>query len=1254
MTAPSPRMNDVAGLTLAGRLQRERQAVRARSLSVIALCAIAAVLVVLATGAWILAGTRWLTLPRALPVLVWLAGAALAAVAARSLRRRNRDSETTTAIAAAVEGEQGLRAGSLRGALEVASTGVFGAFAAQSMAARLPQTQSLVPSVRSRLTKHLAIAATLAVTAVALVVIASRFARDGLAAVAHPVSAWRGLLLPPLGFPGVPAMVPRGMPLTVRVAAPGRQTVVISMRAPGQAWSDTTIDIDAKTGEAKLSLGPVRAPIALRASDGRAPVAEIVLNVGDRGWVGDVVLRATYPAYLSRNSETIEAVSPLRVPRGTQLLVTAGLHGGARNAALTNGKDTVRFTGPADSLQVQARFTADHDGSWHWIADASRSTANSAANGASMPPELPEDFALVVAPDIVPQVSILSPAGDSAIGTSGTLPLSMSASDDHGIQRVMVSVWREAAVDVGTPRAASGKREQLMVAEPGSPIWSGEGGLALAGRSLEPGDRLHIVALAIDNSPWRQEGRSAELVLHVPSLSDQRTMARALGDSLAAQAQRLATAEKKLAQSTTDASRQRDLKTSGSSGGESGGDNKTEGSKAKEGTMSFSSAERAKQVSRDQQQLSAKLDSMRANAKELEQRLRDAGALDSALANRMRDVQKMLRDAMTPEMQKQLQNLDNATERLSGTDAQKSMEQLAAQQQQMREQLEKSAEMLKRAAMEGTMETLRDEANDLARAQQQLAQKQKQKQTPASIDRDKATSAMDNGRKTTTDQSSGDRSASRQPSGGENAKLDPKELAQRTKDLQKEVDALAKKLEQAGAKPGAQHARDAEPLLDQAAEAMQRAAKNQQGGNDEQKSPQNGDAKSGDQKQGQQGNSGKQDGQKQDGQKQSGQQSGAQQGGQQPGGQQQGGQQQGGQQQGGKQGAGQQSGGQQSGGQPGSDAQKASDAMDRAADQLAQARQSQVDAWKNELSSTLDQSINETMQLAKQQASLEQRARQQGAASPGMQSEQGAIQQGVQQAAQRLEQAGRSSSLLSQRSQKAMADAQKRSQQATQSVGQAGTPGGEEAAQNAMKDATESLNQALSALVRDRERVNSAQSASGFTEMMEQLKELAKQQGSLNGQMQGLNMLPGGAQGQQAQSQARTLAKQQRDVARSLQDVSDADATGRTDALAKEAQQLAQSMERQAPDPAIAARQQQLYRRLLDAGRFMEQDERDDQGPREAKAANGTLTHAPVDGVQSGKGANKFAAPTWNDLRGLGAEERRLVLEYFRRLNGKP
>src|SRR5206468_3182317 len=163
------------------------------------------------------------------------------------------------------------------------------------------------------------------------------------------------------------------------------------------------------------------------------------------------------------------------------------------------------------------------------------------------------------------------------------------------------------------------------------------------------------------------------------------------------------------------------------------------------------------------------------------------------------------------------------------------------------------------------------------------------------------------------------------------------------------------------------------------------------------------------------------------------------------------------------------------------------------------------------------------------------------------------------------------------------------------------------------------------------ERVNGAQSASGFEDMIAQMKELAKQQGQINSQASALPM-PGqsGGAGQQA---ARQLAKQQRGVADKLDELGDNDATGRSDALAKEARQLAQQLERVGADPQTTQRQQQLYKRLLDAGRTLEQDERDESGKREARSGAGINGVAPAEGTTTGRAATKFQSPDWTQLR---------------------
>jgi hypothetical protein len=136
------------------------------------------------------------------------------------------------------------------------------------------------------------------------------------------------------------------------------------------------------------------------------------------------------------------------------------------------------------------------------------------------------------------------------------------------------------------------------------------------------------------------------------------------------------------------------------------------------------------------------------------------------------------------------------------------------------------------------------------------------------------------------------------------------------------------------------------------------------------------------------------------------------------------------------------------------------------------------------------------------------------------------------------------------------------------------------------------------------------------------------------------------------QSSARSLAKAQRDVANQLDDVGDADATGRAAELAREARQLAQTLDQGAVDPTVLARQQRLFRRMLDAGQTLENDQKDESGKRESHPGDQSNPFLPPGSSASGKQAVKYRVPEWNELRGMSADERRLVIEYFRKLNG--
>ncbi|AHG90514.1 hypothetical protein J421_2977 [Gemmatirosa kalamazoonensis] len=1184
-------------MTISELVGREQRRLRARLLVAGGALGAAAIGALVAVGGLALGGARWLDLPRVVPVVLWLVVVAAGLAVAYAVRRALRRDASVGPVAAAIERERALRAGEVRGALEVARTGALGALAAEQVASRLRDpgdgraARSLVPTLQRRAGRRAAVAGSLAAAAALALAGSLAVAGDGVAALLHPADAWRGTLLPPLRFASLPRALVRGERLRVRLEAPGRRHVRVAHRLTGRAWEVHTVAVNPQ-GVAMLDVGPLDADLIVTATDGRAVADTASVAVTDRAFVGDVAVRAEYPAYLGRAPETLASGEPVRVPRGTALTVSGRASTALDEVTLGAGASTVRLV--PNGHTFAGRMVAETSGRWSW----------SARGPGGLVADVPAPLELEVVPDSAPRVEIVTPSSDSVVDGVAPVRVALAASDDHGLESVALRAWREKA---------DGTRETPNEARlaSGVPLWNGAANVDLAARAMAAGDKLHVQAVAFDASPWHQSALSRELVLRVPTTSELRAQARAAADTAVQRATAAAQAQRDLAQRTDNAARSRDASQRDQSRyqgttAKSGGDNKA---------MSYEAAERAKGLAQEQRQLSSKVQQLQDQAKALERQLKQAGALDSSLASQLADVQKLLRDALTPELAQQLQSLEQNAGKLSAAQAQQSLEQLAAQQKALRQQLEKSVEMLRRAALEGSMQTLRDEAKDLASAQAKEAQRL---QSPDSAQKQAP-------------------NAPNAPNGGDDAK----ELADRSRALQKDVDDLTKRLRNEKADVGAQKAAEATKHADASADAMERAA--QQGAKSMRQEPRP-EQKPGATPQRMAGSTPSASQPPQAGEQQSGAQQqlgGQQQSGPKQGGQQQGGQQQGAQQQGGQQGA-------------ASAAQQASREMQQAADQLSQARQGQIDAWKNELSSELDRAIQETMQMAREQADVEQQARS-GADPSQLREQQGAVQQGVEQTAQRLDQAGRKSSLLSQRAQRALGDARQQVADATKALqqGQPGQSGAQQSASaaNQMREAGESLNRAAAALVRDRERVNGAQSASGFEDMIAQMRDLAKQQGQINQQSSALQLPMPGQSGGAGREAARQLAKQQRGVADKLEDIGDNDATGHADALAKEARQLAQQLERVGADPQTAQRQQQLYRRLLDAGRTLEQDERDESGKREARSGAGINGIAPAEGTTSGRAATKFQTPEWAQLRGLSAEERRLVIEYFRRLN---
>jgi hypothetical protein len=1168
-------------MTLIELVDRERARLRRLHLLIGLALAVGITCLGLALGASVLGGARWMSLPRPVPFLIWIAvlaaDAAIVVWTARRLERRT----TRHSVAAVIEREQALRAGTVRGVMEVAESGALGRRAAEAVTARLTPAGPRLAPAEHRLLQRWAMQTGIgaAVAIVVLLAVAPLF-NDGLLAILKPVRAWQGTLLPRIAFTNLPPAVLRGESMHLQITAPRRGAVTLTQRIPGEAWTSRSVPV-ARSGIATIDVGPLRGDLTIVATDGRSVSDTAVVHVTDRPFVGAVEMRAIYPAYLGRAAEGLAVGEPARVPQGTAIEITGRASTPLRDVRLGGAADTVKLA--VNDRAFTGRFAPTKSGRYAWLA-----------RGAAGPiVDVPLALDIEVVADSAPRVELVSPAADSLVAGDDRVALHATATDDHGVSHVDVVTWTQPA------RGAAGREQTQRISDGGNVVWDGTAVLDLAPHELQPGDALHVRIVAVDNSPWAQRGASRELLLRIPTMEERRAIARQAMDSAVSDARSAVAAEKSLEQRTSDAARDRGRRSSSDEGNGASGASGDE-----KGSMSFEAAEKAKAVAKDQRALTDEVKKLQQTAEQLRDQLKQAGALDSALSRQLQEAQALLRDALSPDLLAAMQKLDNATQQLSQEQAQQSLADLKAMQEKLREQLEKSAEMLKRAALEGAMQTLKDEAKDIANRDQQLA---------------------DSARASATDEH----------------KAQAKQLADRSQRFSDELKKLEDRLRRDNADAGASGAKTAKDHADAAEDAMRQAA-----------GPQQPDAST------------KAASQKSNSQTQktpgsasqppaapatpaSAGQPAAQPNAPSPGasspstpspdapspnGQSS-------KDQADKQGL-------------SANARDAASQMQRASEAMSDARQQQVNAWKSELTNALDQSIQEMLQMARQEQQLEQQARSGQAKLDEMRGAQSALKQGLDGAAQRLQTEAQKTSLFSGRSQRAMSEAQQKTAEAMKTMMDARSS---RQAATALGDAADAMNRAAASFARDREKANTSSSATGFAEMMQQLQDAAKKQGSINAQAQGL--LPGMGQSMSSQQQAtaRALAREQRQVSQQLEEVGDAVGGDRAAQLAKEAKALADLLDGGRLDGQTLARQQQLFRRLLDAGRSLEKEERDDDGKRQATSAKGGNEFKPENANAAGRATTKFREPSWVELRGLSADERRAILEYFKRINaGQP
>lgn len=895
---------------------------------------------------------------------------------------------------------------------------------------------------------------------------------------------------------------------------------------------------------------------------------------------------------------TIDVVYPQHVERATDhfqgelppLEVPEGTQ------LVVRGRAT-RALGGAGLLAADARhntgFAVDDDrfsGSFIPVLSGLYAWQLSDAAGGDMAVQ-PAPLNITIIPDAAPQVDITYPARDTVLDASLRQAIVADARDDFGLASAELVSWRVSRAGV---RDADVTQPIELSGDDRALI---RGLLDAGARDLVPGDTLKFFLRVTDTSPRRQVAVSRTVSLRLPGMVELREQTAERAESLLEETEQLAATAQDLQRTTQELERRASAENArrdaerqrGSRSGESG-----------EQQMEFEDASASRQMLEKQDELMAQLEEMREKLDAFERAMERAGLRDAELQQRLEEMRELYDEMLTPEMKEKLEELRSALENLDPEALQKALEAMAEQQEQMKEQLDRTLEAMRRAAAEQQMNKLAQEARELATQQQALAESMaEEKPTPQQAEAQK-----DLAERTQKLGESLEQMKERLDRQGEQQTAESTQEAQRnTAEAGQQMQQAARDAAQQNGEQAAQKGEQAAEQLEQAAQTLDdaRQAMAEQWQQEAQQSMDQAtkDALSLAERQQQlldrmkqaeeqqQGSQGQKPPQLPQPGQQGEQQSGEKQSGQQP----QPGQQKGQQGQQGKQEGQQGKQGQQGGQQPGQQSGGGSGGTD--------------------------------MQ--------------------SMRSEQGALQQGLEQLGRNLQENAERSDAVNREVGSALGRANLSMQQTLEELQRGQIP------TNQAQQTVDALNRLALSLLNNSQSMG--QEGGEGSQAMQQMADLAKKQGSLNGRSNALSPME---ISQAARSQQlNRMSAEQMEIARRLGELNRGGKEGLMgdiDALAQEAEEIARQMQNGQMPPEARARQERLFHRMLDAGRSLEKDEVEDERSAERPQL---VERRMVDELDAAlfRDATRFRAPSADELRSLPPAYRRLILDYFERLN---
>lgn len=631
----------------------------------------------------------------------------------------------------------------------------------------------------------------LAVTLSGLTLVVPERTSSVLSGVFAPLSTMRDPVPPPLIVQPGDIQVLRGSDVELDISAADRISIVIEWQTTGDISRSESVAV--VEGLAQHTFRTVSASMDYRVVDaaGNASPMYRIVPV-DPLFVSDMVLSVAYPPHTGLPVDEYRGdPPPLRLPAGSVVVFEGSVSRPLSSVQLVDstGNEVLPFR--VQETNFEARWSPSVSGSFEWVF---RDRMGGAAE------IQPEALDITVVSDSAPSVEIPVPGRDTVMPLNLRQPLLVESEDDYGLRRIELVAYRVTSFGERMEPISQGFNVDGQRAIRARPL------LDLRSWGLMPGDTVRYYARAVDNSPLSQVSISEEYVLRMPDAAELRREAE---DAFEEVAERLTELAAEAERQATE-NREQALESAMQRGTEQGANEQE----------AFREREELEAALTEQLEMNAVVDSMREQMEALEAVMQESGQADPELRRQLEELQDLLQQMTGDELQQRMEEMAEALGQENMSEANDALKEMAGEQEGLRDRLEEALERFKRAALEQDFRATTSEVEELARQEQALADAMKEgddSKLRAQQQEDIAAQAEE------IEENMASLEERLSELGEQQASQSVREAMERSSEARERMDQAKQKAEQGEAREAGEEAQGAADEMQRAAQEMQQA-----------------------------------------------------------------------------------------------------------------------------------------------------------------------------------------------------------------------------------------------------------------------------------------------------------------------------------------------------------------------------------------------------------------------------------------------